>query len=351
MKNRLKWLFLLSLTTIIILLGSCNNQKEKPNPTEFKNHFEAVEINNGDYNIKNDIYVQNLISYYDNVYDIKWSASSESCLKFNDNDWKTTIKGEIAPLNEKETTTVTAEVEYDNTIFSKTFTLVLWPLTEEEASLKRALNSIIVEEETKLIEEDFELAESIQIDNKKVALKWNSDSDNIQIEQSETKTLAKIFQINKQIEVTLKVEILYNEIKLEGFYFITIKETIEKYGYQEEIHLYIYENEIYNTKNEVCLYIVTFSKLPSNYYPKSEFYNLQSQWSRENLISCGGDVFQNREGLLPKNDSYFECDIEYKGGGRNALRVVFSLKTLSAYYTSDHYSSFEAVYIDGNFCA
>lgn len=115
--------------------------------------------------------------------------------------------------------------------------------------------------------------------------------------------------------------------------------------------MYVYEDDIYNTKYEVSLYIITFKKLPKNYYKKDVFYDMKKDWSKDNLISCGGDVFQNREGLLPKNDSYQECDIEYTGGGRNEKRVVFSIKTLSAYYTGDHYSSFEEVFVNGVFVA
>jgi hypothetical protein len=60
----------------------------------------------------------------------------------------------------------------------------------------------------------------------------------------------------------------------------------------------------------------------------------------------GGDVFGNREGLLPKKDGriYYECDIDTMGGGsRGAKRIVYSNDGL-VYYTSDHYGSFTLMY-------
>ena len=58
--------------------------------------------------------------------------------------------------------------------------------------------------------------------------------------------------------------------------------------------------------------------------------------------SIGGDVFQNREGLLPKADgrTYYECDIDTAGrNSRGAKRIVFSNDGL-IYYTADRYRSF-----------
>ena len=116
---------------------------------------------------------------------------------------------------------------------------------------------------------------------------------------------------------------------------------------QEEPTPIIDEFGIYDTKDEVSLFIVTYKKLPKNYYKKNQFYDISDQWNMQNKISCGGDTFKNREGLLPKNDHYIECDIEYRGGGRNAKRLVFSIETLNVFYTSDHYKSFTQIYRNG----
>ena len=62
-------------------------------------------------------------------------------------------------------------------------------------------------------------------------------------------------------------------------------------------------------------------------------------------MSIGGSRFGNREGLLPekKGRTYYECDIDYVRGGRNAKRIVYSNDGL-IFYTDDHYNSFEQLY-------
>ncbi|MBO6089461.1 MAG: ribonuclease, partial [Lachnospiraceae bacterium] len=95
-----------------------------------------------------------------------------------------------------------------------------------------------------------------------------------------------------------------------------------------------------------------YNHLPSNYITKKEAQNLgwdASQGKHLNKVapgkSIGGDKFGNREGLLPKKDGrvYYECDIDYKKGSRNAKRIVFSNDGL-IYYTEDHYETYELLY-------
>jgi hypothetical protein len=123
----------------------------------------------------------------------------------------------------------------------------------------------------------------------------------------------------------------------------TIIKEFEDYGMEViEIDLDDYVvtiTGIYNTVEEVGIYIYLYDKLPSNYQPKSTFK--KSNYTPENKLSCGGDRFYNREGLLPTRPDrfYTECDIDYRGGGRNAKRIVFSNDDL-IFYTSDHYESF-----------
>lgn len=106
----------------------------------------------------------------------------------------------------------------------------------------------------------------------------------------------------------------------------------------------ITEDGFYNTLEEVSVYINTFHALPKNYYAKDRFSSMKGQYTAENKISCGGDVFYNREGLLPAKAgrTFTECDIGYKGGGRNALRIVFSSDWL-IFYTDNHYAGFSIV--------
>lgn len=101
----------------------------------------------------------------------------------------------------------------------------------------------------------------------------------------------------------------------------------------------IIETGFYTSLEEVGAYIYTYEKLPSNYKVKGQFN--KNNYSSSTLESCGGDRFYNREGLLPTGQTrtYTECDIDYKGGGRNAKRIVYSNDML-IFYTDDHYASF-----------
>lgn len=117
-----------------------------------------------------------------------------------------------------------------------------------------------------------------------------------------------------------------------------------------ETEAVISEDGEYTTKEDVALYIHLYGHLPSNFVTKKE---AQSQgWKGGSLekffpgCSIGGDVFGNREGLLPKKDGrkYYECDIDTKGAkSRGAKRIVFSNDGL-VYYTDDHYESFTLLY-------
>lgn len=107
----------------------------------------------------------------------------------------------------------------------------------------------------------------------------------------------------------------------------------------------------YDTKEEVALYIHLYGKLPSNFMTKSEAR--KQGWNGSGALSntlpgkcIGGDVFQNREGLLPKKAgrTWQECDIgTLSSSSRGARRIVFSNDGL-VYYTKDHYKSFELLY-------
>lgn len=55
----------------------------------------------------------------------------------------------------------------------------------------------------------------------------------------------------------------------------------------------------------------------------------------------GGRIFQNREKLLPAQDSYKEYDVnpKVKGKNRGPERLILSARG-SRYYTADHYRHF-----------
>ncbi|WP_461205004.1 ribonuclease domain-containing protein [Clostridium sp. DL1XJH146] len=111
------------------------------------------------------------------------------------------------------------------------------------------------------------------------------------------------------------------------------------------------ENGLYTTKEEVAYYLHTYNKLPSNYLTKQEAYDLGWDNSKGNLwdvtdhMSIGGNSFGNREKLLPEENGrkWYECDINYQGGYRNAERIIYSNDGL-IYYTDDHYESFTQLY-------
>lgn len=112
---------------------------------------------------------------------------------------------------------------------------------------------------------------------------------------------------------------------------------------------YVTADGTYTDKDHVAAYIRTFGRLPSNYITKTQAKALG--WESDNLWeyapgkSIGGDRFGNREGLLPKKSGrqYYECDIDYKGGSRNAKRIVYSNDGL-IFYTDDHYASYTQLY-------
>lgn len=115
--------------------------------------------------------------------------------------------------------------------------------------------------------------------------------------------------------------------------------------------LAIDEDGHYTSKDEVALYIHTYGRLPGNYIRKNDAMDLGWDASKGNLwdvtdeMSIGGDRFGNREGLLPDESGrqWYEADIDYEGGYRNALRIVYSSDGL-IYYTDDHYESFKKLY-------
>ena len=116
----------------------------------------------------------------------------------------------------------------------------------------------------------------------------------------------------------------------------------------EEISETVEEDGIYDGADEVSLYIVTYHKLPGNYITKKEARQLG--WEGGSLEEyapgkcIGGDVFGNREGVLPEGQLYYECDIGTLGKEkRGAKRLVYS-DDYEVYYTEDHYNSFTQLY-------
>ncbi|WBV61466.1 ribonuclease N [Chryseobacterium camelliae] len=106
--------------------------------------------------------------------------------------------------------------------------------------------------------------------------------------------------------------------------------------------------EIYSITEEtkVISYVKQNHELPEYYITKNEAKKLGWSPSKGNLCdvlpgkAIGGDHFGNREGKLPKGQKYFEADVNYNCGNRNADRIIFT-KNGDVYLTKNHYKSFE----------
>ena len=108
------------------------------------------------------------------------------------------------------------------------------------------------------------------------------------------------------------------------------------------------EDGIYDSKEDVALYLHIYGHLPYNYITKAEARKLGwSGGSVEEYVEngvIGGDRFGNYEKLLPEDRKYRECDIDTLGrSSRGAKRLIYSDDGY-IYYTGDHYESFELLY-------
>lgn len=101
------------------------------------------------------------------------------------------------------------------------------------------------------------------------------------------------------------------------------------------------------TEEEVVVeYVKKNGTLPDYYITKNEARKAGWIASEGNLCevlpgkAIGGDRFGNREGKLPKGGKYFEADINYDCGNRDADRIVFNSEG-EVWVTHDHYKTFE----------
>lgn len=100
------------------------------------------------------------------------------------------------------------------------------------------------------------------------------------------------------------------------------------------------------TKEDVVIeHVKKYHKLPEYYLTKSVARKQGWVPSQNNLCdvlpgkAIGGDRFQNREKRLPKSEQYYEADVNYHCGQRNADRIIFT-KQGKVYLTRDHYKTF-----------
>ena len=167
------------------------------------------------------------------------------------------------------------------------------------------------------------------------------------------------------MKILKKISYIFLSIALSFSLFSCAKNTSAiKYNNSQNISQ-LPEHGIYTSKDDVALYIHIYKKLPSNFITKSEARKLGWQTNGNNDLSkvakgksIGGDEFKNLEKLLPIVDGrkYYECDIDYVSGKRNAKRIVYAIdndedsedknKKVHIYYTDDHYNTFTEIIIN-----
>ena len=99
-------------------------------------------------------------------------------------------------------------------------------------------------------------------------------------------------------------------------------------------------------ENTIINYVKTNRRLPDYYLKKGEARKQGWVASKGNLCdvlpgkAIGGDHFSNREKTLPTGNKYYEADVNYNCGNRNADRIVFT-KDGEVWLTKNHYKTFE----------
>ncbi len=111
------------------------------------------------------------------------------------------------------------------------------------------------------------------------------------------------------------------------------------------------EDGIYDTADEVALYLISYHHLPSNYMTKKEARKLGWSGGALNQVAegkcIGGDVYGNYEGILPEiSGNYYECDIDTINSKRRGEKRLIWSDDWDIYYTEDHYETFVQLYGD-----
>lgn len=98
-------------------------------------------------------------------------------------------------------------------------------------------------------------------------------------------------------------------------------------------------------ENLVIDYVKKNHRLPEYYLTKSEAKKLGWEAHLGNLCdvlpgkAIGGDFFGNREKKLPLGNQYYEADVNYNCGNRNADRIIYTMEG-EVWLTHDHYKTF-----------
>lgn len=98
-------------------------------------------------------------------------------------------------------------------------------------------------------------------------------------------------------------------------------------------------------ENLVIDYVKKNHRLPDYYLTKNEAKKLGWEAHLGNLCdvlpgkAIGGDSFGNREKKLPLGNQYYEADVNYNCGNRNADRIIYTTEG-EVWLTHDHYKTF-----------
>ena len=144
--------------------------------------------------------------------------------------------------------------------------------------------------------------------------------------------LYNTFIQKNDVKTDVKTENVTNKTANKPSTKTTDNQSIDKLTHEEVVVPYVKEN----------------GRLPDYYITKREAREQGWIASEGNLCdvlpgrAIGGDIFTNREKQLParKGRTYYEADLNYSCGNRNADRMVFSDDGL-IFVTHDHYKTFE----------
>ena len=144
------------------------------------------------------------------------------------------------------------------------------------------------------------------------------------------------YRIEKKNKEVINSEVSINENNNENFKENKTSKESDFSGNIDEL----------TNEDTVINYVKSNHRLPDYYITKGEA--LKQGWvaSKGNLCdvlpgrAIGGDTFSNREITLPSGNKYFEADVNYNCGNRNADRIVFT-KNGDVWLTKNHYKSFE----------
>lgn len=110
------------------------------------------------------------------------------------------------------------------------------------------------------------------------------------------------------------------------------------------LRIRVSEDKTYEDRDHIALYIYKYNHLPSNYIKKDENPCATRSEAVLKGYSFGGDVFENREGLISNPNNYVLREADYyltRSDGRGSYRLVYTIDgDMVIKYTEDHYETY-----------